>query len=252
MANIEKYRGRVHMILLYPDNEAHVEALDRISKSYDYAAILHDKDIWTAEDEAKNPEHKAGELKKPHYHVVVRTGNNATWNTALCKELGIDLKFCEQVKVLERALQYLIHYNDSDKAQYEVDAVFGSMKVKLAESINKVEKSEGEKVVELINFITSYNGRLRVTDFATYCAKEGYWSEFRRSGSIFCKMIEEHNERHSLWVKVCEDDTPPLLDANDRELLDYKHYALCEDSTFDEQVDAKHCIEGTIIEEHEA
>ena len=38
------------MILLYPENESHREALDKISKSYDYAGIIHDKDTWTEDD----------------------------------------------------------------------------------------------------------------------------------------------------------------------------------------------------------
>lgn len=192
MKQNDKYRARVHMLLLYPDNESHVEALSRIAKSYDYAGITHDKDTWTEEDEKKNPEHKQGELKKEHIHIVLRTPN-ATWNTALCKELGIEEKFCEQAKNIDNALQYLIHYNDTDKATYEVEDVFGSLKTKLKESINKVEKSEGEKVVELIQFIREYDGRLSITAFAEYCAKNGYWSEFRRSGAIFVKIIEEKN-----------------------------------------------------------
>lgn len=195
MAKKEKYRGRVHMILLYLDNEAHIQALDRIAKSYDYAGIKHDKDTWTEEDEKKNPEHKQGELKKEHFHIVLRTPN-ATWNTALCKELGIEEKFCEQAKNTDNALQYLIHYNDTDKAQYTAEEVFGSMKSKLMESINKNEKSEGEKVVELIEFIKAYEGRLSITEFASYCAKNGYWSEFRRSGAIFVKIIDEHNQQY--------------------------------------------------------
>lgn len=188
----EKYRGRVHMLLLYPDNESHVEALAKISKSYDYAAVQHDKDTWTEEDEKKNPEHRTGELKKAHIHVVIRT-SNATWNTALCKDLGIEEKFCEQAKNIDNALQYLIHYNDTDKTPYALDDVFGSLKTKLVESINKVEKSEGEKVVELLQFIREYDGRLTITDFAEYCAKNGYWAEFRRSGAIFVKIIDEKN-----------------------------------------------------------
>ena len=44
----EKYRSRVHMLLLYPDNAQHAEALEKIPQLYDYAMILHDKDI--AED----------------------------------------------------------------------------------------------------------------------------------------------------------------------------------------------------------
>lgn len=191
----DKYRGRVHMLLLYPDNEQHLDALYKLAQSYDYACILHDKDTWTAEDEKKNPEHIAGELKKPHFHAVVRT-SNATWNTALCKDLGIETKFCEQAKNIDNALQYLIHYNDTDKAQYIINDVTGPLRTKLIESINKVEKSEGEKVVELITFINEYKGKLTITEFASYCAQNGYWAEFRRSGAIFCKIIEEHNEMY--------------------------------------------------------
>lgn len=177
----DKYRSRVHMLLLYPTDESHVLALEKIQASYDYAYCLHNKDI--AED---------GSIKKAHWHVVLRF-NQAVWSSAICKELGIEHNYIENVKRFDNALQYLIHYNDTDKAQYSVDEVFGNLKSKLVESINKVEKSEGEKVVELIQFIKEYEGKLTVTEFAPYCAINGYWAEFRRSGSIFCKMIEEHN-----------------------------------------------------------
>ena len=122
----EKYRGRVHMLLLYPENDSHVEAMEKISKSYDYAAVLHDRDTWTAADESKNPEHIEGEYKKAHWHVVLRF-NQAVWNTAICKELGIPENYIEQVKKFENAIQYLIHYNDTDKTQYSVDEVFGNL-----------------------------------------------------------------------------------------------------------------------------
>lgn len=190
--SLEKYRSRIHMLLLYPDNASHVEAVSKIEKSYDYAAIMHDRDIWSADDEKKNPEHKQGEYKKSHWHIVLRF-NQAVWSTAICKDLGIEHNYIENIKRFDNALQYLIHYNDTDKAQYTIDEVFGNLKTKLVESINKVEKTEGEKVVELIQFIKDYDGKLSITDFATYCALNGYWSEFRRSGAIFCKMIDEHN-----------------------------------------------------------
>ena len=190
----EKYRARVHMLLLYPDNESHVEVLSKIMKSYDYAGITHDRDTWTAEDEKKDPKHKQGELKKEHIHIVLRTPN-ATWNTAICKELGLDEKFCEQVKSIDRSLQYLLHYNEPDKAQYSLDEVYGGLRTKLAESIQKNEKSEGEKVVELIKFIRDSDRPLTITEFAEYCAKNGYWAEFRRSGAIFVKILDEQNQR---------------------------------------------------------
>lgn len=201
----DKYRARVHMLLLYPDNESHLAAFDKIKQSYDYASILHDRDyfdkdvLYTAADEKRNPEHKKGTIKykkgdpkKDHIHIVLRTAN-ATWNTALCKEIGLEEEFCEQAKNIDNALQYLLHYNDKDKAEYAIDEVSGSLKTKLIESINKIEKSEGEKVVELLEYICDHRGRITTTQFAHYCAKNGYWSEFRRSGAIFCRIIDEHN-----------------------------------------------------------
>lgn len=188
----EKYRSRVHMLLLYPTDQSHVEAMDKISKSYDYAAVLHNRDMWSAEDEKKNPDHKEGTYKKDHWHVLLRF-KQAVWSSAICKELGIEHNYIEDVKRFDNAIQYLIHYNDNDKAQYDVDEVFGNLQSKLKESINKVEKSESEKVRELLQYIRNYNGYITITDFAAYCAENGYWSEFRRSGAIFCKIIEEHN-----------------------------------------------------------
>lgn len=183
---LEKYRSRTHMLLLYPDNEQHCKAVEQIKQSYDYAMILHDRDYFT---EGEN----SGELKKAHWHIVLRF-NQAVWNSAICKELGIETKFIEDVKKFDNALQYLIHYNDSDKAQYKIDDVQGNLKSRLKESINKNEKSEGEKVTELIEYIERQENTITIKNFASYCAKNGYWAEFRRSASIFIKIIDEHNQ----------------------------------------------------------
>lgn len=190
----DKYRSRVHMLLLYPDCESHVKAVEKIKQSYDYAMILHNRDYWTAEDEKSNPEHVSGLVKKEHWHIVLRF-NQAVWSSALCKELGIEENYIENVKRFDNAIQYLIHYNDNDKAQYNIDEVSGNLKQKLVESINKVEKSEGEKVIELIDFIEKNDARISIKEFASYCAQQGYWSEFRRSATIFIKIIEEHNSK---------------------------------------------------------
>lgn len=178
---MEKFRNRSFMVLLYEDDITHEKALKKIMVSYDYVGILHNKDV-----------NEDGELKKRHYHIVLRF-KNAMWNTALAKELGIQLNYIQEVKKFDNALLYLLHYNDKDKAQYSIDEVFGNMKTRLNEIINKNEKSEGEKVVDLIAYIKEYNGRLSITDFAIYCAKNGYWAEFRRSASILLKIIEEKN-----------------------------------------------------------
>lgn len=176
-----KYRNRTHLLMLYPEDKTHMEALEKIKKSFDYACILHDRDI----DEN-------GNLKKLHYHVVLRCSNQQ-WNTALAKELGITENYFEEPRSFDNALLYLIHYNDSDKYQYSIDEVQGNLVKRLREKINSNEKTEGEKVSELIEFIESHERRISIKEFAKYCAVNGYWSEFRRSGAIFCRMLDEHN-----------------------------------------------------------
>lgn len=180
----EKYRSRVHFILLYPDDATHVEALETIKQSYDFACILHDKDV----DEN-------GEIKKAHWHVVLRF-QQATWSSAICKNLGIDHRYIEDVKKFDNAMLYLIHYNDDNKVQYDATEVFGNLAPRLVEIINKGEKTEGEKVIEMLKYIEDKGGYVTVTEFAKYCAFNGYWAEFRRAGAIVCKIIEENNKRY--------------------------------------------------------
>lgn len=79
---------------------------------------LHDRDVWTEEDEQKNPEHKAGTQKKPHYHVIVSyegptTKSNVQNLTERLNQPGpMPL---EQVKGM---YDYLTHEGFPEKAQY--------------------------------------------------------------------------------------------------------------------------------------
>ena len=159
MSKIENYRSRTHMLLLYPEDLTHRKAYETIQKTYDYASILHNKDV--TED---------GEIKKEHWHVVIRF-NQPRWRSALCKDLGIAEYYMEEVKKFDNALQYLIHYNDTDKAQYDINEVQGPLKVRLVESLNKLEKGEGERVVELLQFIENRDKPITVTEFASFCAR---------------------------------------------------------------------------------
>lgn len=190
----EKFRSRSLGMVLWCEDETHRKAMEKIKSSYDYIAILHDKDIYTADDEKDNSEHVKGTLKKPHWHVILRF-KNGVWNTSICQDLGITINYTEQLRNFDNAMMYLIHYNDDDKTLYDLDEVFGPLKDRLIHIINSQNKDEGEKIVELIEFIEQQEKYLTVTEFAKYCARNGYWAEFRRSGAIFCRMIEERNEK---------------------------------------------------------
>ena len=42
----------------------------------DYCYIIHDKDTYTDKDEEANTEHKVGELKPAHIHLLIRFLDN--------------------------------------------------------------------------------------------------------------------------------------------------------------------------------
>lgn len=180
---MEKFRSRKFAILLYPESPNYNEILDNI-KMYDYAYILHNKDI-----------NENGDLKKEHTHVIINS-KNAIWNTALSKELGITENYIQRVRNYENALEYLIHYNEPEKFQYSIDDVKGNLKTKLLQIINTDDRMEEDKMLELIDFIQSVDSYLSIDTFSRYCCSNGMWSEFRRNSTILINLLHEHNSKY--------------------------------------------------------
>lgn len=176
------YKSRKHCLLLYPEDSSHMSAISYIEQNYSYAYILHDKDI----------NQETGEIKKPHYHVII-SFNSAKWRSALSKELNISENYIQNCNNYEKALEYLIHYNEELKHQYDIGEVKGNLKQKLVNFLARDGRDENEKAFELIGFIYNYNGYLSIKEFSLHCASVGMWSEFRRSSSIYMRMIDEHN-----------------------------------------------------------
>ena len=189
------FRSRNIQVCLYPDNENHMKALEDLQKQEsNFAYILHDKDTWTTEDEKKNPEHKAGELKKAHYHVILKY-KNAVFASALSKKYNLESHLIDPVNEPDNYLMYLIHYNAPDKYQYSVDDVKGPLKARLNDLVESREKSEGEKVVEILDFIDSQK-YLRIKDLVRWSCENGYYSELRRGASLLTTCVYEHNEEY--------------------------------------------------------
>lgn len=181
MSDKKPYKSRTHILLLYPDDSTHKKFLEEHIYNYEYALVKHDKD--TDED---------GVIKKEHYHCILKF-KNQQYNTALSKECGVSLQYIQQIRNEDLALEYLIHYNEPTKYQYSIEDVKGPYAKRLIQVINKDDKTEGEKITEIISYIDS-QGKLSTKEFALYCAQSGYWSEFRRSGTIMLKIIQEHND----------------------------------------------------------
>lgn len=114
---------------------------DKISS---YAYILHDKDI----------DKSSGEIKKPHYHVVL-IFHQATHIKPILKLFNTSVY--ETVKNINGCIQYLVHKGYDEKYQYSVEEV----------------KSFNLNVEKIINSFTVNNdiesGLIMLFDYVAYC-----------------------------------------------------------------------------------
>lgn len=182
---MEKFRSRNFNLVLYSEDESHRQAIDYIKKNCDYAMILHDMDTY--ED--------TGELKKSHYHVVVRFPN-AKWSTSFANDLGIGENYLEECRSLKRSLLYLIHFYDENKYQYDVDDVTGSLKKRLQEILTNSDKTENEKMQDLISYIDNFDNFIEMSQFIRYCVSIGYTDVCRRDYQLLTSIIIEHNSKY--------------------------------------------------------
>lgn len=107
-------KRRVFFIELYPDSESYdCDSLLKVVESFpEYAYILHDNDFKA----------ETGELKKPHYHIVVRT-KPSLLSTILNKFSGLTSNFIEVTHEFKWCIRYLCHLDDSEKFQYSPELI---------------------------------------------------------------------------------------------------------------------------------
>lgn len=187
MSECPKFRDRKFVAVLYPEDASHVECIEKLKTGgYNFAAILHDKDVY------EDGDHK-GEMKKPHWHIVLRF-KNAVWNTAVAKELGITSNYLEACKNVDASLLYLVHYGNDDKAQYNYEDVFGPLRLKLSTLLSDTD--EGTRVLNLVQIIEDSPGPIGYTELIKKAVSAGLYADLRRMGTFAVGLIREHNEEY--------------------------------------------------------
>ena len=69
--NIMQYKKHPKTGEVLLTEEQILSALDHKS-ILKYSYILHDKDVYVDADEMDDPDHKSGDLKPPHWHIVLQ------------------------------------------------------------------------------------------------------------------------------------------------------------------------------------
>lgn len=125
---------------------------------------LHDQDVWTDEDEAENPVHKAGSPKKAHWHIVVSYKNPVTFAKAreVFDEIGavVPPEPKAKVKDFQQMARYLCHLDQPKKHRYDpADVqVFGALDYQRLIMAGRDEDNLLDEMMEYIdeNCITSF------------------------------------------------------------------------------------------------
>lgn len=227
-SNPNKFRSRTYVAVLYPEDETHAACMEKLkSGGYNFAAILHDKDVYEDGEQS-------GQLKKEHWHVCLKF-KNAVYNTALAKELGITQNYLEQSHDLDAALLYLVHFGYESKHQYNLEDVYGPLQTRLAFLL--ADDDESTRALNIYEMIASKQGRVTYTEIFVQACKAGLYADFRRMGSGVTALINDHNyewtgnvtnarapdlaafqkkfEGDQVWKAVCrgkydDQDCPPL------------------------------------------
>lgn len=143
-------RARCFCMVLYPyEDEKHCNALEYISKNFDYAFIEHNFDKY--EEDAE--EHKKGELKKSHMHVLIYL-KNARTDKSISEELEIEhVETCN----FYAYTRYMIHLGYPNKFQYDKKQIITNMQNRIDNALTRDYNSDEQDTRLLLNYIMSRN-----------------------------------------------------------------------------------------------
>lgn len=99
-------------------------------------------------------------------------------------------------------LQYLIHLNNPEKTQYDINEVEGELKSELASILAKKEPDENKMALILNNIIKGYITSL--TELVVYAVETNQMDLIRKYQYILTKTIEERNRN---VYKKCTEKT---------------------------------------------
>ena len=155
--------------------------------NYKSIFIRHDKDV----------DEETGELKKPHYHFIIKL-KNAKSISAISKETFVAEHMIEPVKKsFDGSLRYLIHFGLDNKYQYdanEVRCLDDKLMARFIKAVN-VELSEEEKVEQIEEFIHNSGCYVELKCLGAHVRKINKWDAFRRNMTYFKAILDEHNRK---------------------------------------------------------
>lgn len=176
-------RSTTWTFLVYPDSAPGnwIETLKGMHVPF-VVSPLHDKDI---KDEA------TGELKKPHYHCIIRFKSKKSFNqvkTEICDK--VDGPIPQPVVDFAMMTRYLIHMDDPDKYQYNKEDIETYGNIDIKEYIYDKREYQFEILKEILDFCQKYD----IQEFSTIInyAKDERKAWFPYVAKIFRATVEAY------------------------------------------------------------
>lgn len=178
----ESTRSRNVRFILYPDNDNHVKALDKIRKgAYNYLAVFHDRGLENDDDSSK-----------AHYHVMIRF-SNARWHTSISEELGIEFNLIQRMDSFKWYSIYCTHVDYEDKEYFSPDEFEGS-KISMREFVENFErhKPKGDRIAVLRKWINN-SDVIFMDDLIEYASSVNKEDLILSNSYLFSRLIDDHN-----------------------------------------------------------
>lgn len=182
-------RARLFTLIVYQDTTSYnyEEVLDYFRSLKYCAFIYHDKDLKT------DLSGELEELKKPHYHIVVKY-DNATTPQAISKKCGVPTNYIQSIRSERQMIRYLIHKDHPDKYQYEYnDIYFTPSYEKVIKSSFDDLKTEEEQLLLIKDFIDNLKDTpdytMRLFKLIMYVNTNNYNRIYKRYEKEFNLML---------------------------------------------------------------
>lgn len=176
-------KSRTFALELYPEDISHMSILEYIMQHYEYAFILHDKDVY----EDTTEEHMIGETKKPHYHVII-SFKNARSIDSIKKEL--ELKHVETCNFYAYT-RYLIHLDSPKKHQYSKDEITTNMPTRIDSALKREYNSKEQDSRILIDYIFSRNFTT-FKDLVEYAMQNDCLQELQKKSYFYNQLCDNY------------------------------------------------------------
>lgn len=134
----------------------------------EFVYIKHDKD--TFED---------GKPKKPHYHLLLVFPRERSINK-IAEQLHVPVNLIQWKAYLDKAVQYLIHMNNPEKAQYECEQLQGSSSWYMQFLGGDFTGNVKTEISQLMDFVHKNKANITYYDIFRYCLEHNLLSVYNK------------------------------------------------------------------------